>query len=337
MYVLDVSIDKTSATIVERDGVATFTIKARVTPCQDIPNDPTTIDYVVAPPSWSGAQGWTVSVTPLGLGGQSLATEVTFTATVGLVAPGTVVNSIDVTLLITSRPSPAASSSPLPLNTPGHDDPSTDTVDFEVRRELTTSEAITDFADKNRWWLAAAALAIIAAGVVLARTRRKGVRVTCDNDLQEVLPGRGANFAVTILNETHENDTFSLTAAEVNPGWAVILPTDSIEIGRGREDTVWLTVKAPMDAKEGQRASVEMFVASRRKPGTEGRVLVEAVVVERGPSFAGSEPVPPMAPPSVSPPPEMHEPSMPRQEPRLHVEDVAPRPSKPAKRTPRKR
>lgn len=304
-YQIEAEADENRVTIEERFGTATFEVTVVADGQQDDPFDSQvtityTANYTGTPP-----EGWSTPEIDPQRDTANPGEEVTFTVTVRLTSDEPQTNDFRFNVRFTSNPQIPSQLDP--LFTGANEQSDSDTVTLTASKSLTTSEAVTAFADQYKWFLLIGAAGIFLLAIVLVR-RKKSVDVTCSEPTQEVLPGRGASFPVRLHNDSGDDDTFFLSTSELPAGWNVLLPVESIEIGGGAEDTVWVTVKAPGTVRAGERVQFELFASSRSSPGQEGSVQLEVVVVDQyraGP--AGGEPFETVAPEpgAAGPPPDL--------------------------------
>ncbi len=310
-YQISAEADQTSAQITERFGQVEYEVTVRAQGDQSSPFDDQVAIEFTAEYSGTPPAGWsTPEITP-GTRQANPGEDVTFTITVGLTSDNPAQDRFRFDIVFTSDPD--IPSQVEPLLTGGNEQTDSETVTLTASKALTTSESVTSFADQYKWFLLVGAAGIFLLAIVLVR-RKKGVEISCAEPTQEVLPGRGASFPVRLLNESSEKDTFFLSTSELPAGWNVLLPVESIELQSGEQDTVWLTVKSPSTARPGERVQFELFASSRARPGQEGSVGLEAVVVEQYHTPSGDEPfqtVPeqPAESPGAPPDLEVHEPA----------------------------
>lgn len=147
-----------------------------------------------------------------------------------------------------------------------------------VRRALEAAEAVTSFVFQYRWILLLAAAGAIAGIALLVRKRGKsGIHVVTDQGVQEVVPGRGASFPLTITNLGSQRESVAVAASDVPAGWSAILPVDRLELRGSETTTIWLTLKAPLSAKPGE--SVQVGFIGTTSDGSTYEALLEANVV----------------------------------------------------------
>lgn len=153
-------------------------------------------------------------------------------------------------------------------------------VNSQVTRSLEPAEALTSFVFQYKWILIAAVVAIIIVMGLLLRGRTKaGIVVSTDQGVQEVVPGRGASFPLTVTNLGAQREAIVLGTSEVPNGWNAILPVDRLELRANETTTIWLTLKSPVNAKPGERIQVGFIATTSDGSGYE--TLLEASVVEK--------------------------------------------------------
>lgn len=190
-----------------------------------------------------------------------------------------------------SNPSPL----PIPNQFPAQlQQADTKTVRVTAEKRLTVSETVTGLARDYAPWLGGVAIALFILGVVVAK-RRRAVAVlvlSCDQPRQQIVPGRGASFPVRVLNGTSEREEIRLELEDVPMGWEALLPLHRFDLGAGASTQVWLTLKAPDDARVGSSAHVRLVASPVHFPERSSEVRLEAEVI--GGYSAGAPPEEPI-------------------------------------------
>lgn len=231
---------------------------------------------------------------------------------------------VDIEYKFTSQPF-LTNPSPLPIPTgvPAQaNQADSESAKVSVEKRLTVGETVTGLVRDYAWWFGGLALALFVLGVVVAKQRRPSgrIRIRCESDQQQVMPGRGASFPLRIANEGTQEDEVRLEVGGVPQGWTAILPIETFQLSGGASTQVWLTVKAPETAPAGTSANVDVTAVSERHGSSTTTVTVRADVVG---GYAATEvvvdvPEPPpleseyFAPPEESTEAEPEPPSEPR-------------------------
>jgi hypothetical protein len=300
VYRVEASVSPSQVTITERFGQALFEIDVKAVPCQASPvDDQTRIDFQISdksvvPNGWSEA-----SIDPLNKAGVRVGESFKVKVTITIQSPDVASEIATLSVQITSTPRSTSPVAP-PTALPGYSMSDSANVSMTAKRQLTTAESVTNFADKNKWWLVSLGVGAILLAVALMR-RKASINVDSEQPTQEVVPGRGASFPVRIHNPGNQADSFMLSAGEAPKGWSVILPVETLDLAGGDLDTVWVTVKSPPTAQAGERISFRVYVSSRQRAGLEGEVSLQAVVVDRYQGPGPSTPQPAEATPSRPP------------------------------------
>lgn len=149
-----------------------------------------------------------------------------------------------------------------------------------VERDLKGSEAVVAFAKDNAMYLVAFSGGLLVLGVLFAKRKKGGLAVSSPQPVLEVLPGRGASFPVQVTNDSKRRQKVNVATSDVPAGWAAILPVDSLDLNGGESTTIWVTVKAPSTARQGESVKLS-FLGTGDDAGEAAEQLLEANVVER--------------------------------------------------------
>lgn len=158
-----------------------------------------------------------------------------------------------------------------------------------VSRELKGTEALVSFAKDNRWILFLGGGGLLVLAVLFTKRRKGGVTVSSQQPVLDVLPGRGASFPVLIANDSKRRQKLNLATSDVPPGWGAIVPVEHIELNGGESTTLWVTVKAPQTARQGESVKLN-FIASGDDAAETAEQILEARVVEQYGAPASPEP-----------------------------------------------
>ncbi|MBI4393239.1 MAG: hypothetical protein HY556_05510 [Euryarchaeota archaeon] len=133
--------------------------------------------------------------------------------------------------------------------------------------------------DGNALLITVIALAIVAGAAYLVLTTKPvGVRLKTAEGTKELAPGRGASFPVVLQNRSDKADTAVFKVAEVPAGWSAFMALPEIQVGPKEEKNLWLMVKAPPDAKEGESVKVALEAKSKSSPNKVARIELVAKV-----------------------------------------------------------
>lgn len=137
-------------------------------------------------------------------------------------------------------------------------------------------------------WVVLAALGVTLAAILISRKPASaGVELECGESSKEVAPGRGTSFPVKIRNEGRSKDLVSLTTSPVPQGWDTFLPIVDVPLEAGDEQTIWISVKSPEDARDGDHVAVKVFARSSSAVGEQASLDL-LVTVREPPSFEGA-------------------------------------------------
>ncbi len=82
------------------------------------------------------------------------------------------------------------------------------------------------------------------------------VKMTVDSPEKNVHAGESATYTITLLNEGTATETGTLERYNPPTGWEATLNETAFELAAGASKDITLTVKAPADAKEGDKANI---------------------------------------------------------------------------------
>lgn len=178
------------------------------------------------------------------------------------------------------------------------DPPASDSQDFSATLEQDGILGL-DLPDAALYVALAAILGLF--GVILLTRRRgtAGIVVSCPEPAKEVLPNRGTSFPIRVRNEGRSRDIVTLTTSPVPRGWDTFLPLVDIPLEPREEQTVWLSVKSPSDARPGDHVVVK--VIARSTSGGVATAEIDTLTTVREPDQQATSP---SAPPAPLPPEE---------------------------------
>lgn len=125
-------------------------------------------------------------------------------------------------------------------------------------------------------------LGLVAATVLLVwalRARAGGVALACEAPRQTTTAGRGTNFPLRVENRGRKPLTAELRTRDVPDGWVAFVPLPEVRLKPRQSRDLWVTLKAPADARPGQAADVTVRAEAREAPGRASEVRMRADVV----------------------------------------------------------
>ena len=108
--------------------------------------------------------------------------------------------------------------------------------------------------------------AVLVAGQMIARNRRRAVALRAPSPTGTVPPGGRLSLPLQVQNIGGTHDTILLRVAELPPGWAAFLPVVELPLGPGRSEELDLVVIAPADAGAGARQHVQVTATGSQNP-----------------------------------------------------------------------
>ncbi len=166
------------------------------------------------------------------------------------------------------------------------DDDQEDTVSLSASVEDDDFFGIPwDFPPWVLWVVLGAVGVTLAAILVSRRPTSAGVFLECGESSKEVAPGRGTSFPVRIRNDGRSKDLVSLTTSPVPQGWDTFLPIVDVPLEAGDEQTIWISVKSPDDARDGDHVVVKVFARSSSAVGDQASL--DLLVTVRQASYPG--------------------------------------------------
>jgi hypothetical protein len=122
-------------------------------------------------------------------------------------------------------------------------------------------------------WVVLAAVGVMLAAVLVTRKGAgAGVVLECNESNKEVMAGRGTSFPVKIINEGRAKDLVSLTTSPVPHGWDTFLPIVDVPLEAGDKQTVWISVKSPEDAHDGEHVALKVLARSSSAAGQQASI-----------------------------------------------------------------
>jgi hypothetical protein len=142
-------------------------------------------------------------------------------------------------------------------------------------------------------------LEYLVAGVVLVGVavtipfllRRKpgGFVADCPEPLKMVRPGRGTSFPIDVRNASADPLTAQFEIGPVPEGWTAFMPLPEVQLAGKEARSLWLMVRSPATAREGEVADVEIRLRSEARPDLAATLRVRAEVnpaAAEGPTLA---------------------------------------------------
>jgi uncharacterized membrane protein len=93
-----------------------------------------------------------------------------------------------------------------------------------------------------------------------------------------VRAGRGASFPIQVRNASPQNVKYELAVGPVPQGWSAFLPLPDVQLAPREARGLWLMVRSPPDAQNGDAAEVEVS-ASDPATGATTNLRVRAEVM----------------------------------------------------------
>lgn len=142
-------------------------------------------------------------------------------------------------------------------------------------------------------------LEYLVAGVVLVgvaatipfllRKKGGGFVADCPEPLKMVRPGRGTSFPIEVRNASADPLTAQFEIGPVPEGWTAFMPLPEVQLAGKEARSLWLMVRSPATARQGETADVEVRLRSAARPGLTATLRVRAEVdpsASEGPSPA---------------------------------------------------
>lgn len=145
--------------------------------------------------------------------------------------------------------------------------------------QATLAVAVTPLAPGLVGWLAA--LGILAVGGLTAYrmvARLAGVHVRCDEPDLTLAPGGVASFRVVLENRRTVAEDVTLAVGPVPEGWTATPAAPELGLDAREEKEVWIAVRAPVEARAGDAASVVVHAALKNDPRRASAVALTARV-----------------------------------------------------------
>lgn len=240
--------------------------------------------------------GWRVNVDPESFTMRAGDAPKVVTVTVSLLTDDPEKDSITVEIEATGTVRSSLPLVPIETAVPARDSVKTEKI-------LDGAEQLVSYLKRFMWPLIGIGAILLIAAFVLRERKKGSVELQTDTEVQELLPGRGASFALTVRNESRDEDRIHLGAGPLPPGWVSIIPLTEIDLHPGERSQIWLTVRAPSRVRPGESVPLDVTARSTRFRGREARLALSVIVAEPAPTQPSS--FPPAAPPA---PPEPLEP-----------------------------
>lgn len=138
---------------------------------------------------------------------------------------------------------------------------------------------LRDLAIPPEYLVASLVLVGLVGGVVLlARRPTRGLAAECPEPLKLVRPGRGASFPIEVKNGAQANVTARFEVAAVPAGWSAFMPLPDVQLAPRESRNLFLMVRAPEDAIDGDAVDVEVRIRDVSEPGKPTNLRVRAEV-----------------------------------------------------------
>lgn len=124
---------------------------------------------------------------------------------------------------------------------------------------------------------------IVLVGVATAipfllRKKGGGFTAECPEPLKMVRPGRGTSFPIEIRNAGNEPLTAQFEIGPVPEGWTAFMPLPEVQLAARESRSLWLMVRSPASAQEGEAAEVEVRLRNPARPNVAPLVRVRAEI-----------------------------------------------------------
>ena len=119
---------------------------------------------------------------------------------------------------------------------------------------------------------------VAAAIPLLLRKRAGGFTAECPEPLKMVRPGRGISFPIEVRNASAEPLTAQMEIGPVPDGWTVFMPLSEVQLAPKETRSLWLMMRAPPTAAQGEAADVELRLRHATRPDVASVVRVRAEV-----------------------------------------------------------
>jgi hypothetical protein len=121
-------------------------------------------------------------------------------------------------------------------------------------------------------------IALVTAILILARRAPKALSAECAEPLKLVRPGRGTSFPVSVRNPSQETLVAQLEVGAVPEGWSAFMPLPDIQLAPRESRNLFLMVRAPETASDGDTVDVELAVRNAARPEKVSYVRMRAEV-----------------------------------------------------------
>lgn len=121
---------------------------------------------------------------------------------------------------------------------------------------------------------------LVAAIIALSRRPTRGISADCPEPLKLIRPGRGASFPIAIRNAGGESQTAQLEVGSVPEGWSAFMPLPDVQLAPRESRSIFLMVRAPEEAEDGDAVDVEVTVRPQTSSGKSSQLRVRAEVKE---------------------------------------------------------
>ncbi len=119
-------------------------------------------------------------------------------------------------------------------------------------------------------------LGVVGVFAMSKRKARGGLSVRAEEVQKKIRPGRGTSFPVALANDGSEDETIMFDVGEAPAGWTAFMAVPEIVLAAGEDRTVWLMVRSPPGAPDGDRAEITVTI---RVAGGDGRPRAKDVTV----------------------------------------------------------
>lgn len=119
---------------------------------------------------------------------------------------------------------------------------------------------------------------VASAIPLLLRKKAPGFAAECPEPLKMVRPGRGTSFPIEVRNASPEPVTAQFDIGPVPEGWTAFMPLPEVQLAGREARSLWLMVRAPATALEGDAADVEVRLRGTGRPEVSSVVRVRAEV-----------------------------------------------------------
>lgn len=96
------------------------------------------------------------------------------------------------------------------------------------------------------------------------RKKPTGILADCPEPLKMVKPGRGTSFPIELSNGSKDAAVAQFEVGAVPEGWSAFMPLPEVQLAGRESRSLWLMVRSPATASEGDVVDVELRLKDAR-------------------------------------------------------------------------